>query len=597
MAHTYCPTCESNLEPDEDLCLDCSTEVPQEGWPSDPLLGAALAGTYSIKHRLGSGGFGVVYLAENLELGGRRAVKVLHTRHVHNDAILRRFKREAKALYRLQSPFTVRLERWGRSDEGHYYLVMEFAEGETLRDLLERRGRLPEERALEIARQVAVALADAHELDIVHRDLKPENIVVRRHRHVGDRIAVLDFGISKILSDESSKQGSGLVGTPAYIAPELWRPSLGTANIRADLWSLGLILYEMLVGQLPFADQSTDEPMGFAYQALNLDVAEVRGQLVEAGVGTECCALVTRLLQPKPTDRHQTPADLLDELPGDGTTAPIGLAETLPDMTRRAAPEKKKRDTGESMSFDDLPPEGLGIDAQPDEDTGDPGGRIWVLLLALALLGGIAFGTDWLDEWLRQEPGPVSPDVAMGPEDVGEPAPLDRTLMTRDGTELVLANGGRFTMGDDQTEGTTPAHAVAVSPFYIDATDVEAERLAACPETVCPCAAGCEGVDWTTAAGFCQWLGLRLPTEAEWELLARTEDDPWQLLTGPDWVGDWFSHDFYAVSPVLDPLGPVHGFERVIRGAADDAHTRHSAPPAQMTEGVGFRCVAEIRGR
>ncbi len=615
MSTSYCPKCESLTDTSAEQCPECTSARPVEGWPSDTLIGAVFASDYMIQTRLGSGGFGVVYLAENTELGGRRALKVLHARHVHNDAILKRFKREAKALYRLQSPYTVRMERWGRSDEGHHYLVMEFAEGESLRELLSREGPLPQDRAWEITRQIAIALSDAHDLNIVHRDLKPDNIVVRSHRHVGERIAVLDFGISKILSDETSKQRSGLVGTPAYMAPELWKPSLGEANIRADLWSLGLILFEMVNGKLPFDADTSSEPMGMAYQALNLDAARLKALLSDGDLSDRTRELLGQLLVPNPDDRLQTPGAVLDLMAG-GQTAQtakrkpqeskreIETADTIPVPERQPS---GRRSSGSLMRFDEEPPETWGIDTDEQDDDGpkpDPGGRLGVLVLALFILGGLALGTQYLDEAFWAED---APDIATdtGPDVDQQPEPLAESIVGSDGIVAHLVAEGSFLMGKEGV--AEPVHSVTVGPIYVDENPVTVAQWQACVDAeVCSyesqgCAWQHEGdhpvtcAPWPAAETYCRWTGRRLLSEAEWEYAATREQPIIVVAELGEWVADWYSADYYEVSPPSNPQGSVFGFEKVIRGLPDDdglvvLARRDRFLPQTRSQSATFRC-------
>ncbi|MCA9564398.1 MAG: serine/threonine-protein kinase PknK, partial [Myxococcales bacterium] len=250
---TYCPECDGSVAENAERCPACRKPRPSEGWPEDELLGKPFAEAYTVVRRLGSGGFGVVYLATNNELGGKRAVKVLHKRYVHNDAILARFKREAKALYRLQSPYVVRMERWGRTPAGDHFLVMEFAAGETLRTMLKRKQRLDEERAVRIVRQTAIALADAHSIDVLHRDLKPANIMVIWLPSGKFQIKILDFGLAA-LAEEA--QG-GLQGSIYFMAPEQFEKK--PPDKRSDLYSLGLLTVEVCSGAHPYAGRSAEE--------------------------------------------------------------------------------------------------------------------------------------------------------------------------------------------------------------------------------------------------------------------------------------------------------------------------------------------------
>jgi serine/threonine-protein kinase len=218
-----------------------------------------VADKYRVLRRLGAGGFGCVYLAEHVTFEALRALKVLHERFTYDSRTVRRFLREAKAIYRLTAPNTVRLEDFGEVRPGVPFMAMEFAEGRSLASLLAEEGRFSPRRALHIARQVAVALVDAAKVGVLHRDLKPENIKIHAHPHRGETVKVLDFGISKILDEKtlSTLTDTGIVGTPEYMAPEQWKSSR-TVDARADLFSLGVILFEVLTGDVPWERRGGD---------------------------------------------------------------------------------------------------------------------------------------------------------------------------------------------------------------------------------------------------------------------------------------------------------------------------------------------------
>jgi serine/threonine-protein kinase len=234
----------------------------------DPLVGRAVGGRFRILRRLGSGGMSTVYLAEDRFLGGRRALKVLR-RDLTRDPVQRgRFAREARLVNRIHHPNIVEVTDYDEGSEGLFYLVMEYVPGVSLfREI--RRGPLEPARAVGIARQVTEALGRAHGMDVIHRDLKPENIfLVQEPEAPGDagavssrtgkmpplptdRVKVLDFGIAKVNDFPTLTQSLQIIGTPGYIAPEYIQAN--RIDGRADLYSLGVVLYEMLTGGLqPF---------------------------------------------------------------------------------------------------------------------------------------------------------------------------------------------------------------------------------------------------------------------------------------------------------------------------------------------------------
>ncbi|MBA3396939.1 MAG: protein kinase [Deltaproteobacteria bacterium] len=221
----------------------------------DPLIGAVL-GSYRITSVIAVGGMGRVYRAQHELLDRPAAIKLLHAELTGNDELVQRFFNEAKAATAIRHPGIVEVYDFGYTEDGHAYLVMEALEGVTLGGRLEQCARLAEADAAWIARGIASALKAAHGKGIVHRDLKPDNVFLVPDPDGGrERIKVLDFGVAKLLNPsltgESRTRAGVLMGTPLYMAPEQAREA-GTTDHRADLYSLGCILYEMLVGAPPF---------------------------------------------------------------------------------------------------------------------------------------------------------------------------------------------------------------------------------------------------------------------------------------------------------------------------------------------------------
>ena len=248
------------------VCPQCGTEYlttdrfcPRDGSPlrpktgGDPLIGRVIADRYLMLARLGEGGMGRVYLAEHVKMNRQCAIKVMNPSLVNDTESSARFAREASNAARILHPNVAAVFDYGEADKV-VYLVMEFVDGEPLSAILAREGALEPRRAVDIARQVADGLAAAHELGIIHRDLKPDNIIVARSRSQREVPKVVDFGIAKAMSDmpQDALTRSGLViGTPEYMSPE---QLIGDpVDARADVYSLGCILYQMLTGAPAFA--------------------------------------------------------------------------------------------------------------------------------------------------------------------------------------------------------------------------------------------------------------------------------------------------------------------------------------------------------
>jgi serine/threonine protein kinase len=222
----------------------------------DPRLGQVIGARYHLVHKLAAGGFGAVYIAIDLTNEAEVAVKLVHARHAQDPLIVARFARETEAISSLGDPHTVAALDAGEAEDGTPYLVMELLAGENLYEHFKAHGVLTWQRVVHIARGVCSSLAEAHALGIIHRDLKPANIHLEHRGGDRDYVKVLDFGIAKVVEssvlDNAALTYVGqMVGTGDYMAPE---QLTGMATPRSDLFTLGVVMYEMLVGARPFGD-------------------------------------------------------------------------------------------------------------------------------------------------------------------------------------------------------------------------------------------------------------------------------------------------------------------------------------------------------
>jgi len=266
-------------------------------------VGRVIDDRYRIEGMLGEGGMGAVFEAEHLKLMKRVALKVIHPQFAGDGEVAKRFVREAMASAQMEHPHVASATDYGTLDEGGAYLVMQLIRGESLRDVLAARGPLGWVGACEVGAQVADALADAHKRSIVHRDLKPDNVMLEPRDDGSRLVKVLDFGIARVADEKLTQSGQALtrvgtvIGTPGYMAPE---QALGEpVDYRVDLYALGLLLYEMIVGKRLF---EIDDLTAIVTRQLTEDCPRVSDEV--ADVPPELDELIARLLQ---KDREARP--------------------------------------------------------------------------------------------------------------------------------------------------------------------------------------------------------------------------------------------------------------------------------------------------
>jgi serine/threonine-protein kinase len=277
-----------------------------------PPIGRCIAGKYRLDRVIGRGGMGVVYAGRHELLDQPVAVKLLIGDAAVDPTSSARFLNEARAAACIPSDHVVRVLDVGLEEERPYF-VMEYLEGKDLARLLEERGPLPQRDAVEYVLEAIEALAQAHALGIIHRDLKPSNLFLAERPDGSRVVKVLDFGIAKAFGPAAQMQAAavttqGLVGSPAYMAPEYVR-SAKNIDTRADIWAIGVILYELLTGELPFEGENSGEVLAAILEKTPAPIASRR-----AGVSPELEAVVTKCLARKPKNRYAELADVAEAL-------------------------------------------------------------------------------------------------------------------------------------------------------------------------------------------------------------------------------------------------------------------------------------------
>ena len=365
MADATCPRCTRTLPPGAaTVCVYCGTPLsvtptrnPSLGFgfaarppARDPLIGTLIAGRFQIDEMIGQGGMGKVYRARHLALDRVVCLKMLKPALLEDPTLVGRFEREAKAASRLNHPNGISVLDFGRNEaDGSLYIVMEYVQGKDLRIVLRDEWPLPETRLCNIMAQVLAALAEAHAHNVIHRDLKPENIMVEQRRDQADFVKVLDFGIAKILDSDvpGLTRNDVVCGTPQYMAPE---QATGSAlDQRCDLYAVGVILYQMATGHLPFDGQNSMEVLT---KHVNEQPVPPRKRQPDAPISEAMEALILRALEKDPAHRPQTAEEfrlLLQAIPQQDAAArlagptTIPASEPVPEPAAVAAPPPSPR--------------------------------------------------------------------------------------------------------------------------------------------------------------------------------------------------------------------------------------------------------------
>ncbi len=262
-----CPTCHYKYSDDMEYCSRDATPLPPASDATEFDLAAGLSRRYRIVRRLGEGGMGTVFLAEQITVGSRNvALKILRKTLLEDPEFLQRFQDEAASTGRIHHQNVVTLYECGQSDNGSPYIAMEYLEGESLREYLRREGSVPLETAAEILLQAARGLNAAHKLGIIHRDLKPDNIFLTRDDDAKLLVKIVDFGIAKMRESATHTMTGLAVGTPVYMSVEQ-ASGMRSEQIdgRSDIYSLGIVAYEMIAGSAPF---HADTPLAYVQKHL-----------------------------------------------------------------------------------------------------------------------------------------------------------------------------------------------------------------------------------------------------------------------------------------------------------------------------------------
>ncbi len=303
----------------------------------DRLIGTTLDSRYEIERKLGEGGMGVVFLARHSVIEKLVAVKVLKREVARDQSVVKRFVQEAKSASRIGHPNIVDVTDFGTTPDGMTYSVMEFVQGHTLHQLIAQDAPMPPSRVLPIVAQIAKALGAAHDKGIIHRDLKPDNVFVIDRDGRRDFVKIVDFGIAKVLDGPSGDgprltRAGAVFGTPEYMAPEQ-AAGRGDIDHRADIYSLGIILYELLIGRVPHKGDNMMRTL--AMQMLD-PLVPPRKAAPELEISAELESVVLKALAKKPDERYQSMHELVRGL--EGVSGGVPLTQPLNPSARAIAP-------------------------------------------------------------------------------------------------------------------------------------------------------------------------------------------------------------------------------------------------------------------
>jgi len=388
-----CPRCGAQYSDTNTLCPTDGAALETTG---DPLIGETLAGKYRVEERLSVGGMGAVYRGTHVLMGKTVAIKVLRPSLAADEKIVARFSREARAASKISHPHALSVTDFGEDEGGIVFLVMEFLDGRTLKEVIRKDGPLTLSRAVEIMKQVGSALDAAHAEGVVHRDLKSDNIMLINASGT-DYAKVLDFGIAKIQEPSGTDDGLTspdlIIGTPQYMSPEQCSQS-DKIDSRSDIYSLGVILFEMLVGHVPFFGDSPTVIMLKHLQEPPPSVLTERPDL-PAGVAT----VVEKALAKRREDRYETAGQLVEDLiiaEGTGLVQPeLGNKPRVPPVATAAKiiddDDEQTVVTPRQVEYVPAPPQSMQVPVPPPPSGFNPWRIVIPSLAGLLVVFGVIY--------------------------------------------------------------------------------------------------------------------------------------------------------------------------------------------------------------
>jgi len=609
-------------------------------------------GKVRIEKLLARGGMAEVYLGSHLNLDRPVAVKLLHSFIEEEPLLLDRFQREAKVVAGLRHSNIVQIFDFDTVD-GHPYIVMEYLKGPTLaaylRHLHHRKKRIPPDQVARLLNELSIALDYAHAQGVIHRDIKPGNIMLHNNKNdipldkpLTDDVEVVitDFGLVRIMNAATQTASGTVSGTPAYMSPEQARGD--PTDHRTDIYSLGIVLYEMLAGRVPFEADST-------LTVLHMQIHTTPQPI--AGIPVKVQQVIDRALAKNPDDRYQSSRELaMDYYRAIGMgTQPVSPNVPESSLVNTIAVEQPVQVT-EPESATKLEPQ-IKPESKPDlqpvpkpepavkpEPAPKPArSRAWigVGLLSVVCLAVLGFGAYRFLGTGASLPNPTETASLQIPNTGTSPSPSSEVPALPEATGMVKVDAGSYDVGRDPADDYhTAAQTISLNEYWIDqyqTTNAKYEQYLTATGAPTPMVWPAEpnhpvrGVSWDQASAYCSWLNKRLPDEAEWEAAGRGPgpepqlhpwgDDPTDggnALQLPNQNTYEVGSQFFNVSPlqVYDMVGNVWEWVgepyaslspgiKILRGGrfsnpVDLAYRLPVAPDdTGYTQYAGFRCAAD----